>query len=107
MWIFTPLGFFSVVEHRDNACNVLIRARDKKHLTALIDRMQWTVSIQDTPDADYQCRIVVEKDDWAAALHVLAHDIEYTNFKAAVPSKTLFSDVLHGIWRFVEKAYAK
>jgi hypothetical protein len=89
MWIFTKLGFFSVVEDENDHNKVFVRARDRADLAALkLDR------IIITPEADYRFRVHITKNRWARKMHELAKHIDYPNFKAAVPQRSeLYSEV--------------
>lgn len=109
MWILLPIGFFSVVLPRTDAGrgapdpqNVMIRARCRRHVEALIARFpQLGGNIMETGHADYPVRLITSKGSWAAALEALAMELDYTNFKAHV-AQTVddpeYEDVLHTIW---------
>ena len=83
MWIFTKYGFYSVVEHKDNAAVVQIRARVKKHLENLIKRFAFLsdVEILELADSDYQFRFNCNKVYWEQIAKGLASDVRYPNFK--------------------------
>jgi hypothetical protein len=101
VWLFTDIGFYSVVavDETHNApwgiaepgTRMMIRARDALHLLELAERYFPDATIYQTPQADYQYRIVVDKDAWAEAAHDLAASIDYPNFKARVDHKTELS----------------
>jgi hypothetical protein len=88
MWIFTSVGFFSVVEHKDSPSMVLVRARVKADADALslfakrlaFPAVKWTV----TPSNDYRYRTSMDRNTWAEMLRRVALEIDYTNFKNAV-----------------------
>jgi hypothetical protein len=84
VWLMTPArGFYSVVEHRDQPGNLLIRARvrgDLENLEPLIDGLQ----ILDTPEGDYGYRATITRADWQAAVAVMASEVTYPNVKDAV-----------------------
>lgn len=87
MWLCTTRGFFSAVEHRDDAALLLVRARvrdDLVQLRAALPREQWT-RIVATPHADYPYRMVVARDLFAVTIaRLVVEELTYDNFKAAV-----------------------
>jgi hypothetical protein len=85
MWLFTTQGFYSVVEDRDDADRVLVRARAREDLEAL-KRQIPDLEIHETPPPahDYGYRAFVTKDQWREAAARLAGEIDYDNFKNAV-----------------------
>lgn len=84
MWIFTTLGFFSVVAHRDDDAMVLVRARAREDLEALRDRHLAGHDILEWEGSDYRFRLLASRDDWARVAGELAAGIDYANFKDAV-----------------------
>lgn len=87
MWLFTTLGFFSVVSHRDDPGTVLIRARVRDDLDALRVHHLPDLEIVENADADYAFRAFVSRDEWEHAAQQLARDIDYPNFKDAVAAR--------------------
>ena len=87
MWIFTTIGFFSVVAHADEPGAVLVRARVREDLEALRDHVLPDIQIVRTPERDYRYRAVVGRDEWAHAAETLAAAIDYPNFKSAVAQR--------------------
>lgn len=90
MWIFSEVGFFSVVEDWKDKRVVWVRARWKKDLEQLkvITRnndIGFRVrKIMETPDHDYPFRVRMQKRYWAMVLFYLGDNIEYGNFKGAI-----------------------
>lgn len=97
MWVFTTIGMFSVVQDRNRPGNLLVRARDRRHLMLLKKRTGIDEPIHHTPEADYLCRMSVSKTDWHEAIDMLTRDIDYDNFKAAVPCCP-YEQKLHQVW---------
>lgn len=90
MWIFAKSGFYSIVEDALDRSRVLVRARRREDLAAL----RLGAKIIETPDADYGFRCRVNKKHWARKLLKLSIEIDYSNFKDAVPErKHLYGDV--------------
>ena len=96
MWLFTKNSFVSVVQHRTQPDNVLVRARVKSHLARLFPQKQ----MQADDEADYRYRIVVSKEEFATVVSdYIMQNLDYDNFKAAQdtddPAWTRF---LHEVW---------
>lgn len=83
MWLFTPIGFFSVVAHRDNDA-LIVRARVLSDLEALRDGFMPDLEILETPERDYRWRALVARDEWEHTAARLAASIDYPNFKSEV-----------------------
>jgi hypothetical protein len=84
MWIFTPFGFFSIVQRRGDK-TLTVRARAKGDLDLL--RESYLPSLSPTvatPKADYPHRATVNHQSLATALGRLARNIDYPNFKDEV-----------------------
>ena len=82
MWLMTARGFYSVVEHRDDADRLIVRARCQEDIAALAGLVGGEpVRLE---DADYAWRVEVTRDEWQAAMKVLVGEIAYPNFKSAV-----------------------
>ena len=106
MWIFTRLGFFSVVAHEDHPDTFMVRARDRQHLANLMRVYGINgphnvdgIDIVTTPNADYPYRIIVGKGEWQLVMIRLVDDIDYPNFKASIASgEKLYAKLLHEVW---------
>ena len=87
MWLFTPIGFFSIVQKRgDNSLTV--RARVASDLDLLRDQFLPSLStITATPDGDYAFRANASHRDFGEALASMAASIDYDNFKDEVARK--------------------
>ena len=91
MWVFTKVGFFSIVRADpgpDGEELVMVRARvltDLERLSAFASELGTDLgSIHAWPGRDYPYRLIVGRDTWAELLHDLAAAIDYPNFKAEV-----------------------
>lgn len=85
MWVMTPRGFYSVVQHREQPGNVIVRARAWDDLMALLNRHpEWTLQIEETPTADYKYRVHMARVEWEQLVAEMASEIDYDNFKNAV-----------------------
>lgn len=91
MWIATRYGFFSVVCARKSVSSreinpdmLMVRARRRAHLQALIDAVpEIAVSgeIMQSAGTDYPFRLFVSKTRWTAIMTKLVEDLDYGNFK--------------------------
>lgn len=76
MWVTTRRGHFSVIQHRDDPRDLLVRTRARVDLENLL---AWLVAdlsrrgyvhdldhstIQEDPRADYRFRLLVDRDEW-------------------------------------------
>ena len=95
MWVFSTLGFISVV---NEGGSLLVRARDKASLAQLSEFCN--VSIERTPLADYPYRTVVSKEALARFVSNQILDIDYRNFKSEVEDVLGhdFAKPLHKVW---------
>jgi hypothetical protein len=96
MWLFTKNSFISVVQHRAQPDDVLVRSRVKGHLARLFPKKQ----IQEDAEADYRYRVIVPKKEFAKVVSdYIMQNLDYDNFKAAQdaadPAWTRF---LHEVW---------
>lgn len=83
MWLFTPIGFYSVVAHPGSDA-LVVRARALIDLEQLRDLHLPDLEILETPDRDYRWRTLVARDEWEHAAARMAVEIDYPNFKAEV-----------------------
>lgn len=85
MWLFTDLGFYSVVRSDVDPSKVLVRTRWRSHLRNLQDEYVdlADLPIEESDMRDYQFRMIVDASVWADVAYMLATDVDYSNFKAA------------------------
>ena len=83
MWLFTTRGFYSVVEDHAKNGQLLVRARVREDLEALVDLIPG-LEVSETLDRDYRFRASVEREAWESAAAALGREIDYPNFKNAV-----------------------
>lgn len=105
MWLFTTLGFFSVVAHRDDPDLMIVRARTRRDIEALSDRFLPVGEIDEESGTDYPFRIFVARDELERAAAALARDIDYDNFKDAVAMRQGHgrADLYHEIWALLRR----
>ncbi len=80
MWIHLSDAFLSVVAHRTQPDDLLVRAR----VAGDIERVFPDAVVTMTPDADYRFRAVLPRGVVAGALAGSVLTIEYDNFKNSV-----------------------
>lgn len=93
MWLYTKLGFYSVVLKRGDA-RLSIRSYVKQDLVNLIHHFELQTEIWHTPDADYNYRIKLEKEEFAQILTELILQIDYSNFKAEISTHEDFQRLI-------------
>ncbi len=104
MWLYTPFGFISVVQHREHEDMLLVRARTEAHLTAVLAAYLPTnpYEIEHTPKADYAWRTTLHRKEFAELLANAVADIVYDNFKHAAAAKKPYDEpymeCLHDTW---------
>jgi hypothetical protein len=85
MWLCLNRGFFSVVEDRENADRLLIRARVAGHIESVFPEAKVFTDAK----ADYFFRAFVDREEVALQLSKEILEIDYDNFKATVADKAL------------------
>ena len=103
MWIFTELGFFSIVKSYDNDNEFLIRSRTKEDLERLINRYGLQTQILHNAGTDYAYRIILSKFGCGSLMMHITCDIDYENFKTRCHF-TLGKERAHAlsiIWRIM------
>ena len=80
--------------------SMLVRARVRRHLAALMERFSSISArpIQVDAGTDYRYRIVVSKKTWTAIAAELANEIDYNNFKNSVRDHDLHR-ALMDVWQ--------
>jgi hypothetical protein len=78
MWLFTTIGFFSVVAHRDDPGTILIRARVREDLDSLRRHHLPDLEITDAAGT-YAFEALVSRDEWEHAAQQLSRSVDYTD----------------------------
>lgn len=87
MWLFTNIGFFSIVQ-KPGTDFLTVRARVKHDLESLSERYLPGLSpIQSKGGTDYPWRATTSHADFAAAMGRIALDIDYGNFKNEIAAR--------------------
>ncbi len=74
MWMFTTIGFFSIVAHEGDVETIVIRAHAREDLERLRRNHLPDLEILDGPCA------YVSRDEWEHAAQGLAAGIDYSEF---------------------------
>lgn len=106
MWIFTPFGFFSIVQKPGQAL-LTVRARaaaDLDNLRTHVPELSKTIH---TPKADYQYRATVPAVSLAIGLGDFITGIDYDNFKDEVARRQGYERAgLYGqVWGLVRRLW--
>ena len=104
MWVFTPLGFFSITAHKTG---LQVRARDCRHLVDLakygVERKIWKKQpdILKNVGTDYPYRFYASHFEVSTLMHQVCWEIEYSNFKSEchrVKADRPYLTALNDIW---------
>jgi hypothetical protein len=110
VWIFLPIGVFSVVSKQPAAADeLLVRSRVREDLLALRRAGLETSKVLTSAVTDYPFRVVVKRDALAAFVgRFLLEGLKYDNFKNAVASKQghARADVYHDVWSVLFQAFS-
>lgn len=109
MWVFSREGFVSVVENLDDSEELLVRARDRRHLERISKNHGLKTRIWAEEGSDYQWRMLVKRADWRNVMVRMVDRIDYNNFKGAVqgqaPADPTYLKALHNVWSTVAEEY--
>ncbi|MEC7989412.1 MAG: hypothetical protein VX151_05685 [Candidatus Thermoplasmatota archaeon] len=94
MWLFVSGGFLSVVAHRTQPENLLVRARHPEHIRVFFSEAEQI----HMPGADYPYRTVVSRDAVQSAMVNQIQTMAYDNFKASIDDLE-YHDACLDIWR--------
>lgn len=104
MWLFTPDGFYSAVQHKDDPDRIMVRCRAKQHAERLVAALpvEERPSVKETPPpADYRWRVSMTRAQWVYLAAHFAAQIAYLNFKNEAHKRenlTGFVSALHRVW---------
>ena len=94
MWLFTRIGFFSIVQ-KEGQSYLTVRTRVEADLDRL--RQQYMPELSETlhrTGSDYLFRATISKEAFSAGLQRIGQDINYSNFKHTV-SREMGSNRAH------------
>jgi hypothetical protein len=108
VWLFTTVGFFSVVAGK-NASDVTVRARFSGDLERLRKAYLPTLGPTKVAGTDYPFRAFVSKDQFAVAIQAMTLDIDYSNFKNRIADEfgTDRHDVYTNVWAILRSKGSK
>lgn len=94
MWLYISGGFLSIVAHRHEPDNLLVRARHPRHIQALLPEAE----VVHLREADYHFRTVVSREVVQQALAEYMLTMDYDNFKNSITDNN-FHGVCADVWR--------
>jgi|GEM_PF-278200 len=80
MWIAHSDGWLSIVAHRTQPDDLLVRARHPEHIQALFPEVEVTFN----PDADYHYRVVIPREEVQSVISNYLANMQYDNFKNSI-----------------------
>jgi len=87
MWLFTPRGFYSAVQHKQQPDTIVVRTRvrpDMERLVELVERHTGSrPEVLEWAGTDYRFRALLPRHVWAIVLNDMVAELTYTNFKNA------------------------
>ncbi|WP_332913275.1 ADP-ribosylglycohydrolase family protein [Algoriphagus boritolerans] len=95
MWIASKNGFFSIVQHRDDSEQVLVRARVKRDLEEIFPEDR----IHHTPGGDYHWRVFASKKEMGEILLRQMAELDYPNFKGKIAKTPSQEDKLQAYYQ--------
>jgi hypothetical protein len=105
-WFFFTEGFVSIVGDRNDADNLLVRARTEPHLLAflgrdLLDELGRDI-IRTTPAGDYLYRAFIPRSFAVQRVEELTMGIDYDNFKNTLDDHD-YHDAAFEVWSAMHK----
>ena len=94
MWVFLPGGFISVVAHREQPNDFMIRSRNSEHLSILFPECE----IIELDDSDYRYRTVLPRREVNDMISKHIENMEYDNFKSSI-SESEYNNACNHVWR--------
>jgi len=90
MWLYTKLGFFSIVHKPPcKKDELLVRTRCREDLEALSKKLNQSSDFKGTiiesSNSDYAYRMVVPRSILAPFMAAMVMNLDYRNFKATIP----------------------
>lgn len=98
MWLFTNIGFVSVVESEKEKDVMIVRARNPKHLKELFPNKEIIV----IPNRDYCCRVFISRDELVIFMGLVAKSVVYGNFKDSIKDDE-YHDICLDVWHVMFK----
>jgi hypothetical protein len=94
MWLFVSGGYLSIVAHRHQPDDLLVRARHRDHIHAVFPDAQ----VVFMRAADYPYRTVLPREVVLQAVSEYLLSMEYDNFKNSIENDE-YHDVCLDVWR--------
>ena len=94
MWLFVSGGYLSIVTHREQPGDLLVRARHPDHIQAVFPDAQ----VVFIAAADYPYRTVLTREAVQSVVAEYLLTMNYDNFKNSIEDDE-FHDVCFDVWR--------
>ena len=94
MWLYLSGGFLSIVAHRHQPDDLLVRARHPDHINGVFPEAQ----VIHLGAADYPYRTVLPREAVQEAVSAYLSSMAYDNFKNSIPDDD-YHDVCLDVWR--------
>lgn len=107
MWLFTELGFFSIVKKSPGEWHLRARVREDLDNIAALSLPGDPKVVKSYPGSDYPWRMILDKRA-KAALFVRLSKIEYGNFKGRIAQIEGQRDKLHAyhdVWALMRQLH--
>lgn len=87
MWLFSHIGTYAAVVHREHPGALCVHSRERGDLEALRDRLLPDLEIVERGQPDLPFSAVVSRDEWSYAVCRIAEQIDYTEFADPLDSR--------------------
>jgi hypothetical protein len=109
MWLYTKLGFFSIVHKPPcKKDDLLVRTRCREDIEALSKKLSLTSEFEgaiiESKDSDYAYRMVVPRSVLAPFMADLITNLDYANFKGTIPyNDRMRHDAYYKCWKAMDE----
>ena len=96
MWVFSKDGFFSIVQHKDDSEQMVVRARVRQDLVDAFG----DVKITESTHSDYRFRVFVSREKVGQFLASTVADLNYDSVKDNIDKdEEDRHKMLYAVWR--------
>ena len=104
MWVFTQNGFISLVQHPNDASQVIVRAMSKEAIESFLKKSIQNLTISYKPRNDYPFQASVPRPGVVDAMFHTIEAVNYPHFKASVKDNHYQSQCLN-VWAEMQGLY--
>ena len=87
MWVFTKDGFFTAVFKECRKDEIMIRAKSKSDLRAMLKKIDQDRPVQETSESPYRFFVILEKSLWIQYLSDYVQHLDYASVRDHIVSK--------------------